>query len=127
MAYNILIIDDSTTARAVISKTLEMSGVAVGEVYFAENGLKALEILKKEWVDLAFTDINMPEMSGMELVQTMSEDEELREIPIVVVSTEGSQARIDELRSHGIRAYIRKPFTPEELKQVVDNLMEGEN
>ena len=127
MAYNILIIDDSTTARAVISKTLEMSGVPVGKVYFAENGIKALEILKREWVDLAFTDINMPEMSGMELVQTMSEDEELREIPIVVVSTEGSQTRIDELRSHGIRAYIRKPFTPEELKQVVDDLMEGDN
>ncbi len=126
MAYNILIIDDSTTARSVISKTLEMAGVPVGEVYFAENGIKALQILKNEWVDLAFTDINMPEMSGMELVQTMSEDDELREIPIVVVSTEGSQTRIDELRSHGIRAYIRKPFTPEELKQVVDNLMEGE-
>ena len=104
-----------------------MAGVPIGEVYFAENGIKALQILKKEWVDLAFTDINMPEMSGMELVQTMSEDEELRDIPIVVVSTEGSQTRIDELRSHGIRAYIRKPFTPEELKQVVDNLMEGEN
>jgi two-component system, chemotaxis family, chemotaxis protein CheY len=123
MGYNILIVDDSITVRAMIAKALKLSQLPLGEIYQAGNGQEALEALKANWTDLVLTDINMPVMNGLELVRQMAADELLRTVPVVVVSTEGSQARIDELKSHGIRGYLRKPFTPEVLKAEVENIL----
>ena len=123
MAYNILIVDDSDTVRAVIAKTLELAGVEVSQLHQAANGQEALAVLKDEWVDLVFTDINMPVMTGVELIQKMAEEGSLDTTPVVVVSTEGSKTRMEELMNKGVRAYIRKPFTPESLKEVVDNVL----
>ncbi len=72
-------------------------------------------------------DINMPEMDGVEMVDNMSRDGLLRTIPVVVVSTEGSQTRIEEMRSKGVKAYIRKPFTPETIKGIVENILGEKN
>ena len=123
MGYNILIVDDSITVRAMIAKALKLSQLPLSEIYQAGNGQEALEALKANWTDLVLTDINMPVMNGLELVRQMAADELLRTVPVVVVSTEGSQARIDELKSHGIRGYLRKPFTPEALKAEVENIL----
>lgn len=125
MAYNILVVDDSDTVRAVIVKTLGLTGVDIGTIHQARDGQEALDLLKDEWVDLVFTDINMPVMTGIELVERMQADSMLETIPVVVVSTEGSKTRIDDLMRKGVRAYIRKPFTPEALKEVVDNVLGG--
>lgn len=125
MAYNILVVDDSITVRAVIAKTLKIAEVPVGRLFQAANGKEALDILEKEWVDLVFADINMPVMSGLEMVDRMYEIGMLNTIPVVIVSTEGSATRIEELKSKGVSAYIRKPFTPETLSQVIDELMGG--
>ena len=125
MAYNILVVDDSDTVRAVIVKTLGLTGVDIGTIHQARDGQEALDLLKDEWVDLVFTDINMPVMTGVELVERMQADSMLETIPVVVVSTEGSKTRIDDLMRKGVRAYIRKPFTPEALKEVVDNVLGG--
>jgi two-component system, chemotaxis family, chemotaxis protein CheY len=122
--YNILIVDDSRTIRAVISKTLEIADVPTANVWEAGNGLEALEILRKEWVDIVFADINMPEMNGIELVEQMSTEGMLETVPVVIVSTEGSRQRIEELRSKGVKAYLRKPFAPESLKNVIDEILE---
>ena len=122
MALNILVVDDSVTVRAVIRKTLGVAEVPVGELYEAGDGAEALEILKDAWVDLVFADINMPVMTGVEMVEKMAEDGLLKSIPVVVVSTEGSKTRIEELKAKGISAYIRKPFTPEEVKLVVEQI-----
>lgn len=127
MLYNILIVDDSRTTRAVISKTLNIAGVPINELYEAENGKIALDILEKKWIDLVLADINMPEMDGVEMVDRMSKDRLLRTIPVVVVSTEGSQTRIEEMRSKGVKAYIRKPFTPEVIKSIVENILGEKN
>ncbi len=123
MAYNILIVDDSSIVRAVIIKTLNLAGVAVDELYQASNGEEALQQMREHWVDLVFSDINMPVMSGVEMFNHMQADENLKNIPVVIVSTEGSKTRIDELTALGIRAYIRKPFTPEALRDVVDGIL----
>lgn len=123
MALNILIVDDSETTRNIIAKSLVMAGVDIGEIYFANNGKDALGLLEQRWVDLLFTDINMPIMGGMELVKQMSDSDLLKTIPVIVVSTEGSETRINELKSQGIRAYIRKPFTPELLKETVTTVL----
>lgn len=125
MSYNILIVDDSDIVRAVIKKTLGLAGVPVNELYQAANGEEALAVLKDHWIDLVFSDINMPVMTGVEMFHHMREDDQMRSVPVVIVSTEGSKTRIDELLKDGIRAYIRKPFTPESLRDVIDEILGG--
>jgi len=123
MSYNILIVDDSRTTRMVISKTLNLSGVPINQLYEAENGRVALKILDENWIDLVLADINMPEMDGVEMVDQMAKDGLLKTIPVVIVSTEGSQTRIEEMRAKGVKAYVRKPFTPELIKNLVEDIL----
>lgn len=123
MALNILVVDDSLTIRAVIAKTLKLAEVPINELYEAANGKEALVILGKKWIDLIFSDINMPVMGGVEMIERIKEDNALESIPVIVVSTEGSATRVEELKSKGIRAYIRKPFTPELVRSVVNDIM----
>ena len=123
MAHNILVVDDSGTVRAVIIKTLQLAEVPLSEVHEAGNGREALDILDDKWVDLVFADINMPVMDGIEMVEKMSEHGLLKTIPVVIVSTDGSATRIEYLRNRGVRAYVRKPFTPEVLREVVNDVM----
>ena len=127
MAYNILIVDDSETIRAVIAKTLEIAEIPVSELWEAANGQEALEFLGDKWIDLVFVDINMPVMNGVELIERMEADGLLSTMPVIIVSTEGSDTRINELTAKGVRAYIRKPFTPEILKEVVNQTLEASN
>lgn len=126
MAYNILIVDDSETMRAVLVRTIHMSGVSVGELFQAENGKTALSILEKEWVDIVFADINMPVMNGLEMVDQMVQSGQITLTPVVVVSTEGSRIRLEELSSKGVKAFLRKPVTPELFKKVICEVLEGD-
>ncbi len=123
MAFNILVVDDSVIVQDVIAKTLDMAEVPVGNLYKANNGKEALEILEKEWVDLVFSDINMPVMDGVALIEEMFKHDLLKTIPVVIVSTEGSVQRIEELKEKGIVAYIRKPFTPEQIRNVIVDIL----
>jgi len=125
MSYKILVADDSNIVRAVIAKTLRLAGMQVGELFEAENGKEALDILRRQWIDLVFADIHMPVMTGLELIEQMSQDGILSSIPVVVVSAEGNAPRIESLKKKGISAYIRKPFTPEELRRIVSDLLVG--
>lgn len=126
MGINVLIVDDSKIIRGVIIKTLNLSGIEIGNIFEANNGKEALEVLKNNWVDLILTDINMPEMNGVEFIEKINEDEILRTIPIAIISTEGSQTRVEELKSKGVKAYLRKPFTPEALKGMIIDLLKLE-
>lgn len=123
MALNILIVDDSETVRSVIIKTMDLAKIPLSNAFQAANGKEALEILAEEWIDLVFADINMPVMGGVEMVEKMSEDGLLKTIPVVIVSTEGSATRIEQLKKKGVSAYIRKPFTPEAIRKVVDDII----
>jgi two-component system chemotaxis response regulator CheY len=123
MSYNILIVDDSMTARLFISKALQLSGADIGRTIQAKNGLEALEILRKEWIDLVFADINMPEMNGIEMVKSMSKDGLMKTVPVAIISTERSETRIEELKAVGVRVFLNKPVTPEMLKRVVETLL----
>ncbi len=125
MPYNILIVDDSETVRAVIAKTLDIIGVPRQSIYQAGDGREGLEILRKQKISLVFSDINMPVMNGVEMIAEIKKDPELKSVPIVVVSTEGSKTRIEELRAMGISDYLRKPFTPEQFKNIIDALLGG--
>jgi two-component system chemotaxis response regulator CheY len=123
MSYNILIVDDSKTIRSVIKKTLDIADVPVGDLYEAENGKEALDVMNSNWIDLIFADINMPVMTGIEMIKKMSEDNTLDKTPVIIVSTEGSKTRIDELLELGVKAYLRKPINPEELRNIVKEVM----
>ena len=123
MSYNILIVDDSKTIRSVIKKTLDIANVPVGDLYEAENGKEALDVMNSNWIDLIFADINMPVMTGIEMIKKMSEDNTLDKTPVIIVSTDGSKTRIDELLELGVKAYLRKPINPEELRNIVKEVM----
>jgi two-component system, chemotaxis family, chemotaxis protein CheY len=123
MAYNVLVVDDSLPMRAVMKKTIKASGFNVGSIAEAANGKEALQLLKQDWVDLVITDYNMPDMNGFELLSRMKADEILKTIPVVVVTTEGSQQRVREFMDAGAADYIRKPFTPEQIRSKLSRIM----
>ncbi|MCP4689705.1 MAG: response regulator [Desulfobacterales bacterium] len=119
MAMNVLIVDDSSVMRSMILKTLRMSGVSLGEVHNAGNGREGLDILDSNWIDLVFLDINMPVMTGEEMIDEMRRNDLMKDTPVIVVSTEGSQTRIDQLMKHKAVKFIHKPFTPEVIRDAV--------
>lgn len=119
MAFNILVADDSETMRAVVKKTVEMSGVPVGEFHEAANGKEALAILENNWIDVILSDINMPEMGGMELLRAVNASKDYRRIPLIFITTESSEARVEEAKRLGVAGYIKKPFVPETIKTIL--------
>ncbi len=123
MAFNVLIVDDSSSMRAVIKKIIKISGFKVGEFWEAADGKEALDVLQDQWVDLVLTDINMPNMDGLELVSVMKGKEMLKSIPVVMVTTESSEQRVNEAMGLGASGYIKKPFLPEEIKQTLGSIM----
>jgi two-component system chemotaxis response regulator CheY len=125
MALNIMIVDDSETVRSVLAKALRLSGVEVNELHQASNGREALDLMAANWIDLIFCDINMPVMGGVEMIEAMQTDEAINNVPVVIVSTEGSKTRMEQLKSKGVVAYIRKPFTPETIRSTVESVIGG--
>lgn len=123
MAFNVLIVDDSSSMRAVVKKIIRVSGFNVGECWEATDGKEALKVLMNEWVDLVLTDINMPNMNGLELIAEMKRNESLRSIPVVMVTTEGSEKRMQESIKLGASGYIKKPFLPEDIKRTLSDVM----
>ncbi len=123
MAYNILIVDDSIPMRAVIKKTIKASGFNVGQIFEASDGREALETMRREWLDLVVSDYNMPEMNGLEMLVEMKKDEVLRSVPVVMITTEGSRERIELFMKMGVTDYVKKPFTPEEVRSKLDRIM----
>jgi len=119
---DILVVDDSDLIRAMILRTLRMAEVPLGTTHEAGNGREALEILGDNWVDLVLTDINMPVMDGLEMVRRMRESDQLRGVPVIVVSAAGAVARVELSEELGITAFVRKPFTPEAVRDVVAGL-----
>jgi len=127
VAINILIVDDSGVMRSMILKTLRMTRVPLGDIHQAGNGREGLDILDAQWIDLVMVDINMPVMNGEEMIDRMYEDPEMKEIPVIVVSTEGSRARIERLEHKGA-AFIHKPFTAEIVRDTINSILGlGEN
>jgi len=123
MSLSVLVVDDSAVVRSVVRKALGMSGVAVSEVHEAGSGLQALRVLGERWIDIVFADLNMPEMSGVEMVRAMAADDLLATVPVVIISSDRDPSRIDELRRLGIRAYLKKPFRPESLRDTLHEVL----
>jgi two-component system chemotaxis response regulator CheY len=116
-ALRTLIVDDSSVMRKIVERALRQAGIPLGKVMEAGNGSQALDILRLQTVDLVLTDINMPVMDGLELVRQLHNLKQAREIPVLMISTEGSESRVMEAIACGARGYVRKPFTPEQMKR----------
>jgi len=125
MPFSVLAVDDSSTVRAIIAKALRLAGVDVSRFSEASRGDQALRMLREQGFDLVFCDLNMPGMTGYELIETLQRDGLLGTVAVVVVSSIGTPAAIEELKSKGVRAYLRKPLRPEHLRQVVTAVMGG--
>ncbi len=119
MSYKILIVDDSRTTRKMIGRSLKMAKIPIDELLEAENGAEGLQVLKVVDIDMIFSDLNMPIMTGFEMIDKIKADDAVMDIPLIVISTEGSSLRIAELKNKGVDGYIRKPFKPEEVRDEV--------
>jgi len=119
MSFNVLIVDDSNSIRAVVKKIVTLSGFQMDTCLEAGNGRQAMELLADNWVDVIISDINMPEVNGLELLDLLSKNETLKEIPVIMITTEGSDQRMKEAFARGAKGFIRKPFLPEEIKKVL--------
>ena len=127
MAFNVLIVDDSSSMRAIVKKIIKVSGFNVGEFLDASDGKEALKVLADEWVDIVLTDINMPNVNGMELMAEMKKDELLRSIPVVMITTEGGEKKMQEAMDLGASGYVKKPFLPEDIKRTLSSIMGEED
>ncbi|MBU3950061.1 MAG: response regulator [Proteobacteria bacterium] len=123
MAFNVLIVDDSSSMRAVIKKVIKASGFNVGNYFEAGDGIEGLKILENDWIDLVLSDINMPNMDGMLFLSEMKKNELFSSIPVVMITTEGSEAKIQEAIRLGSSGYIKKPFSPVDIKNILSRLM----
>ena len=123
---NVLVVDDSSVARAMIIKTLHMAEIPLAKLYEAGNGQEGLEAIEEHWIDLVLLDINMPVMNGDEMADRVRDNPGWRDLRIIVISTDGNRMRIERLLHRGVK-YLRKPFTPETLRELVMKTLEMSN
>ena len=118
MALDLLVADDSSVMRKMLIRTMRIAGLPLGTVYEASNGATAVTLVRKRSVGLALLDINMPGMNGLEVLSRIRSDPRTEGLPVVVVSTEGSSRRIEEVRRNRA-GFVKKPFTPDSLVDAV--------
>jgi len=122
-----LIVDDSSVMRKIVERSLRQAGVNLTQVLEAGNGAEALGVLQESKVDLILCDINMPVMDGLEFVKQLSGVENGKGVPVVMITTEGSETHVVQALSAGARGYIRKPFTPDQVKEHVIPVLAGKS
>src|SRR5271154_1409287 len=120
-----LIVDDSSVMRKIVERSIRQAGIDLAEVREAANGAEALAVLKGNRVDLILCDINMPVMDGLEFLRQLQNLEDAKGVPVVMITTEGSESHVVQALSIGARGYIRKPFTPQQVKEHVVPLLES--
>jgi two-component system chemotaxis response regulator CheY len=117
MPLDVLIVDDSAAIRKILQRVLTQTDVAINRVLEAGDGKEALELLKKEKINLVLTDINMPNMDGLQFLTEIRANEEWKNLPVLIITTEGSQSKVMEAAHLGASGYVRKPFTAEQIKE----------
>jgi len=123
MSYSILIVDDSMPMRTVLKRSLAAAGYGSSRILEASNGKEALKVMEGDWVDLILTDHNMPEMDGFSFLKKVKAEALFKDIPVIVISTEGNESKIKEFMNTGASGYITKPFTPEALRDLIVSIL----
>lgn len=114
-----LIVDDSSVMRKIVERSLRQAGLELETVLEAGNGEEALAAVTNNPLDLILCDINMPIMDGLEFIRHLQTVENAKGVPVVMITTEGSETHVVQALSAGARGYIRKPFTPDQVKEHV--------
>jgi two-component system chemotaxis response regulator CheY len=117
----VLIVDDSAVMRKIIKKNIADSGMVVSDYIDAGDGKQALDAVSKNDIDLILCDWNMPNMSGLEFVKTLRSLNLPKKIPVVMITTEGSDAKVSEAKESGADGYLTKPFTPDQIRDTLGN------
>lgn len=123
MTKNVLIVDDSATMRKIIMRGIRQAGIDNAEFQEAGDGVQGLEALDGATFDLILSDVNMPNMNGLDFVKELSSKLESPP-PIVMITTEGSEEVINEAMTRGANGYLKKPFTPEKIQEVLGPLLQ---
>ena len=119
----VLVVDDFTTIRRVLRNVLKDLGFT--NISEADDGKSALKELKKEKFDLILCDLNMPEMSGLELLIKIRADDEMKDVPFVMVTAEAQKENIIEAVKAGVSSYIVKPFTVETVNEKLSKIFKN--
>jgi two-component system chemotaxis response regulator CheY len=123
MGKTVLIVDDSNTMRKIVSRALRQAGIDFSEILEAGDGQEALDVLGSNTVDVVLSDINMPNMTGLEFLKAKSEDAAIKDIPVVMISTETGADIIDQAKELGAKGAIKKPFTPDLINETLSPLL----
>jgi two-component system chemotaxis response regulator CheY len=119
-ALRILLVDDSLMARHMIIRTLNKMGIQ--DISEAEDGREALTFIDKQEFDLIITDYNMPEMDGYELLKYIRHESNHRDIPVLMVTTEGDEGKLEAIQHEGISAIVDKPFDIVSVKRLIESV-----
>ena len=122
MGKRVLVVDDSSTMRKIVSRSLRQAGLEFDEILEASDGQEALNVLENENVDLILSDINMPNMDGLEFLRQKKENDAIKNIPVVMITTEGGADIIGEAKQLGAAGSIKKPFKPDTINEVIGGL-----
>jgi two-component system, chemotaxis family, chemotaxis protein CheY len=114
---DVLIVDDSAAMRKILQRLVRQMDLPLGKIHEAGDGREAVDILKSHQVGLVLSDINMPRMDGLQLLARIKEMAHMKEVPIVMITTEGGQGKVMEAFQLGATGYVRKPFTAEQIKE----------
>jgi len=125
MESDVLVVDDSAAIRKILQRVLRQTGMAIGNIFEAGDGKEALALLGQQKVSLVMTDINMPNMDGLQLLAAMKGAPDLSTIPVVMVTTEGGEAKVGEAVRLGAAGYVRKPFSADQIKEKLAGFLPG--
>ncbi len=120
---DVLIVDDSAAIRKILQRVLRQADLPLGQVYEAGDGVEALKTLGAQHVDLVFADVNMPNMDGLQLLGEIKGAAQWKHLPVVMVTTEGSESKVMTAANLGAAGYVRKPFSAEEFRRTLDGLL----
>src|ERR1041385_5862100 len=124
MESDVLVVDDSAAIRKILQHVLRQTGMAIRTIHEAGDGQEALELLKTQSVHLVLTDINMPKMDGIQLLGALKASAQWRDIPVVMITTEGGETKVGEAVKLGAAGYVRKPFTADQIKEKLAGILE---
>ena len=124
MEPDVLVVDDSAAIRKILQRVLRQTGMAIKTIHEAGDGQEALEILKVHSPALVLTDINMPKMDGLQFLAAVKASDRWRGIPVVMITTEGGEAKVGEAVKLGAAGYVRKPFTADQIKEKLAGILE---
>lgn len=123
MARKVLIVDDSSTMRKIVARSLRQAGLDFESILEAGDGQEALQVLEGAKVDIILSDINMPNMNGVEFLREKAEKDAIKDIPVVMITTESGSDILAEAISLGAKGSIKKPFTPDQVNETLGALL----